>query len=357
MNAFQAGCDAIMTVRRILILTPLLLTVILLQSYFWVPAHEQQTRGNPGRLTEFINGSIGDATSLLNPVLSSDTASSEIESMVFEGLIDRSEDLRFRGRPASSWRISEEAYFYVNPAVAVAGLDPSNPRQTAGFLRDALERKAVAHSEFTDIPCHVREISVIPAKVFKVYRTVKISGESEKETEIEITVSAPARIKMVLDQVDQDLFDRLDAVLGGDYFKGFHAEDYLHTVPGLTGEQLAGLAAGLLPAVEHNPVIEFSLRPGVKFHDGHIVDAYDVRFTYEAIMDPASLSPRPADYEPVKAVEVVDPQTVRVVYKRLYSPAGGTWAMGILPAHLLNAGALKKEAVLLGEEPGCLFDA
>ncbi len=34
---------------------------------------------------------------------------------------------------------------------------------------------------------------------------------------------------------------------------------------------------------------------------------------------------------------MIDPLTVRVVYKRLYSPALGTWEMGILPEHLLNA--------------------
>ena len=73
-----------MTTRRVLILAPALLIIVLLQSYFWVPTYEQQTRGNPERLDEYIVGSIGDA-SLLNPILSSDAASSEIESLVFDG--------------------------------------------------------------------------------------------------------------------------------------------------------------------------------------------------------------------------------------------------------------------------------
>ena len=41
-----------------------------------------------------------------------------------------------------------------------------------------------------------------------------------------------------------------------------------------------------------------------------------MKFTYEAIMDPKNLSPRISDYEPVKQVEVLDPLTVRIVYKR-----------------------------------------
>ena len=77
-----------MTIKRLLIFAPLVLIIILLQSYFWVPTYEQQTRGNPDRLTTYVTASTGDA-SLLNPILSADSASSEIASQVFEGLIDR----------------------------------------------------------------------------------------------------------------------------------------------------------------------------------------------------------------------------------------------------------------------------
>ena len=110
-----------MTIRRILILAPLLLIGLLLQSYLWVPTYEQQTRGNPERLSDYITASIGDA-SILNPVLSADSASSSIESMVFEGLIDRDEELRFRGRLATSWEVYEEAYFHVNEEALIPGI-------------------------------------------------------------------------------------------------------------------------------------------------------------------------------------------------------------------------------------------
>jgi ABC-type transport system substrate-binding protein len=111
------------------------------------------------------------------------------------------------------------------------------------------------------------------------------------------------------------------------------------------------LAAELLPATEHNPIIEFRLRSGVKFHDGQEVTAKDVKFTYEAIMDPKNLSPRVSDYEPVKDIQVMDSRSVRVVYKRLYSPAVGTWAMGLLPEHLLNEEKLRQEALRSGKDP------
>jgi ABC-type transport system substrate-binding protein len=91
-----------MTTKRVLILVPTLISLFLLQSYFWVPTYEEQTKGNPNRLREYVTASLGDAT-LLNPILSANSSSSQIEALVFEGLIDYDEELRFRGRLATSW--------------------------------------------------------------------------------------------------------------------------------------------------------------------------------------------------------------------------------------------------------------
>ncbi|GAG46981.1 unnamed protein product, partial [marine sediment metagenome] len=92
-----------------------------------MPTYEEQTKGNPERLNEYIAGSIGDA-SLLNPILTADSASSSIENMVFEGLIDRDEQLRFRGRLATSWEVLEEAFFYVNKSSGIPGLGKAGPQ-------------------------------------------------------------------------------------------------------------------------------------------------------------------------------------------------------------------------------------
>jgi ABC-type transport system substrate-binding protein len=161
---------------------------------------------------------------------------------------------------------------------------------------------------------------------------------------------------IVLHQVDQDLFENLLPILGEKYFTSFPSEKFLRseepdTPQQISKEQWVSLARDILPPFEHNPVILFRLRPNVKFHDGHVLDATDVKFTYEAIMNSNNLSPRIPDYEPVKQLEVVDPLTVRIVYKRLYSPAIGTWAMGILPQHLLNNDALRAEAFRKGLDP------
>lgn len=338
-----------MSTHRFLILVPLVLAGVLLQSYFWVPTYEQQARGNPGRLEEFINASTGDA-SLLNPILSADSASSAIEGLLFEGLIDRDEDLRFRGRVAAGWEITEEAYFTINDSARVPGVADPTPGGILKLLNDARAGLIPLPAPAKRALDRIREVSLAPPRSFSLTR--KAPGPSTATpAEITVEVSAPARVKLSLAQVDPDLFTHLEALLGPDYFRGPAPARVVATAPDVGEKELAALAAELVPATEHNPVIEFRLRPGVRFHDGHPVEARDVKFTYEAIMDPRNLSPRVADYEPVKEVQVLDPLSLRIVYKRLYSPAVNGWSMGILPEHLLNAEALRREAVQTGQDP------
>lgn len=327
-----------MTVRRLLILTPIAVFVFLIQSYFWVPTYEKQTRGNPYRLKEYITASIGDA-SLLNPILYADSPSGEIVGHVFEGLLDYDEDLRYRGRLATHWEISEDAYFRVHDIPNVGDLRHAGPEALARWLEKQLASWGTVRSVevLRDPP---RKISV-PAK----------GKQREKPPPIEVHVTPPPRIRITLSEVDQDLFDKLESFLGEGYFEAFRSQDYCVFSPEVSADERKRISRELLPATEHNPVILFHLREGVRFHDGHPVTAKDVLFTYQAIMNPRNLSPRAADYEPVLKMEVLDPLTVRVVYKRLYSPALITWGMGILPEHLLNQEALGKEARARGMDP------
>src|SRR6185436_2186702 len=122
--------------KGLLLAAPTVVSLFLLQSYFWVPTFEDQARGDPGRLTRYISASIGDA-SILNPTLSADSASSEINALVFEGLIDRDLDLSFRGRLAESWQILEEAYLYADETVRLPDGAMATPETLLVRLRTA----------------------------------------------------------------------------------------------------------------------------------------------------------------------------------------------------------------------------
>jgi ABC-type transport system substrate-binding protein len=347
-----------MWIKRLLIFLPLLLAIFLLQSYFWVPTYQEQTRGNPARLREFITASSGDA-SILNPVLSSDSASSQINSKVFEGLVDLDEDLSLRGRVAQSWEILEEAYFYVHQAREIPGLGKADAAKVARLLRRLAAHPPQADQGLARTLGNIREIEVQPAR--EKTRTLELGsqqaqegaeGQQDQESrEVELQIQAPQRIKLTLEEVDQDLFSNLSRLLGLEYFDCFPAASFVQANIELEPERLAEAMQKILPAVEHNPVIIFNLRPGVYFHDGEQLTAQDVQFTYQALMDPDNLSPRIADFEPVKEVHILDKLTVRVTYQELYSPALYSWSIGILPEHLLNDQALRQEARKRDKDP------
>ena len=322
-----------MLIKRLLLFIPLLVTVLLLQSYYWVPTFSDQIKGSERRLGQYLQGSIGDAQ-ILNPVLYTDVPSGTIIDLVFNGLIDRDEDLNFRGRLATSWRIYEEAYFVPRP-----GGPP------AEALRERIERaRAEGRLEWTR---NVERVEVIPPAEEKSSLMVPKGRGQKGFDELPLTIAYPARVKLTLKEVDQDLFEKLKALLGEGAF-ATDPEPYLGGgVQGPARKQ----ALAEVHLTEHNPIIIFQLRRGVRFHDGHEFDSGDVRFTYEAVINPANLSARVPDFEPVKRLETPDSHTVKVIYKRLYSPAFGTWSMGILPEHLLNAQALAAEARRLGKSP------
>ena len=322
-----------MLIKRLLLLVPLSVSLVIFQSYFWVPTFSDQTIGSKQRLTQYIAGSIGDAQ-ILNPILHSDASSGNIVDLVFEGLIDRDKDLSFRGRLATSWRVYEEAYFVPRPG------GPG-----AEEIRSQLERaRDGSRPEWTKL---LEKVEVVPpAEEEETIRTPPKKNE-KKPGSASFTISYPARVKITLKKVDQDLFDKVKNLLGPEAI----ARDPSPFLQKGLDEQVRKAALRRVKLTEHNPIIVFRLRRGVKFHDDHEFDSRDVRFTYDSIMDGRNISPRIPDYEPVKRMETPDRYTVKIIYKRLYSPAFGTWQMGVLPEHLLNRKMLEAEVRRRGSDP------
>jgi ABC-type transport system substrate-binding protein len=329
-----------MSIRKLLIWLPIAITVFLVQSFFWVPTYEEQTRGNPRRLEEFITASTGDA-SILNPILAADSSSGTIIDKVFEGLIERDENLRFRGKLATSWEIFEEAYLLVNENIS-----PDTLIRTFKKAKDG--ECNLSHTLKKTIQ-NIEKIEILPEENITVSQTLPHIIDSKDPITLHIKV--PQKIMFTLKKVDQTFFENLKELLGQDYLSHDNRAAAIKSEIFLTNEQKKLIARSILPPYEHNPVIIFHLRPNVPFHDGHIFDAEDVKFTYESIVNPKNVSPRIPDYEPVKSVEIIDPLTVRITYKQLYSPALTSWSMGIIPHHLLNDEALRTEALKKGKDP------
>lgn len=70
-----------------------------------------------------------------------------------------------------------------------------------------------------------------------------------------------------------------------------------------------------------NPTtFEFTLREGVRFHNGDLLTANDVKFSFERVLDPATRAAGRFLVAMIARVEVVNPRTVRVVTQYPFVP-------------------------------------
>jgi len=85
-------------------------------------------------------------------------------------------------------------------------------------------------------------------------------------------------------------------------------------------------------------VITFHLRKNVNWHDGEPFTSKDVEFTYEKLVNPNTRTPYASDYLIIDRLEIVDPYTVKIIYKEPFSPGLESWGMGIIPQHIFEKG-------------------
>lgn len=88
----------------------------------------------------------------------------------------------------------------------------------------------------------------------------------------------------------------------------------------------------------------FHLVPGVKWHDGELFTAADVKFTIEAIMDPENGSENAPNYEDVEEIKVLDDNTISFRLKAPNAAFLDYMTMAVLPKHLLEGEDLQTSA-------------
>jgi len=91
-------------------------------------------------------------------------------------------------------------------------------------------------------------------------------------------------------------------------------------------------------------VITFYLKKDVKWHDDYPLTAEDVKFTYEALLDPKNGCPYTASYTDIERIEIIDNHTITFTYRRPYVPALHKLGMGIIPKHILAGQDIRTSA-------------
>ncbi|SHI51262.1 ABC transporter substrate-binding protein [Wenxinia saemankumensis] len=82
--------------------------------------------------------------------------------------------------------------------------------------------------------------------------------------------------------------------------------------------------------------ITYTLREGVKWHDGEDFTSEDVAFTWEAVRDPAFIAESKSGTESITSIETPDDYTVIVNYDSIVPDFASTlFTFGIMPEHIL----------------------
>jgi len=94
---------------------------------------------------------------------------------------------------------------------------------------------------------------------------------------------------------------------------------------------------------------EFTLRKGVKFHDGQPLTAEDVKFTLERVKDEAFGSPHKSKFDVVSEVRVIDDHRLEIETSKPFAPLLGyltntRTGSQIVPKHILESGSAEEFA-------------
>ena len=266
-----------------------------------VAAFVNATYLSVAKKNEMSIGTLGEP-STLNPIQQADSASSQVGGLMFNGLLKYNQNLEVVGDLATKWELSQETTFQF-----------ATEEEAAKALHSVNVHRSI---------CPGTNTATLPKEAFWPITEIDRSGA-----------------KLLIHLGQPGLYDS----------QGIHE---LLLKEGLRPLPFPPLAPGEKerPFLAE-PIIRFTLRDGVRWHDGAPFTSADVSFTYRAIIDERVASPRRSDFELVSQLETPAPLQVIVRYKKPFSPALLSWMQAMLPEHLLGQAEPSKWAELYNRKP------
>ena len=300
--------------------------LLLIAASFWNSASLTSDKKN-----EMSLGVLGEP-STLNPIQQADGAASQVAGSIFNGLLKYNPDLEIIGDLAESWSLDQTTTFIFRDSEAASAAKnqlESLRAQWADWTLDGVKQSGpelLLHFSEPGLEASQKIAALLPTDALAPLATLRV----------EVKENAA------------DVLQRLSKALPDDSFHRVWVESgvafEISTDPALKGEIEKWLAAnggGTLQVGEAvsffaEPQVVFRLRKNVRWHDGAPFTSRDTAFTYRAIMDDATASPRKPDFDLILKVETPDEHTFRVTYRKPYSPALESWMISLLPSHLLE---------------------
>lgn len=304
---------------------PVFLLLVIAAS-FWNSATLTSDKKN-----EMSLGVLGEP-STLNPIQQADGAASQVAGSIFNGLLKYSPDLEIIGDLAESWSLDQTTtLIFRDPESASAAsrqLDLLRG-EWQGWTLNAVKqsgRELLLHFTEPGLEASQKIAALLPSESLAPLATLRVEVK-ENAAEVlkrlaenlpsgslyRIWVESGAAFEISADPALKDKIEKWLAANGGGTVQ--------------VGEAVTFFA---------EPQVVFRLRKNVRWHDGAPFTSRDAAFTYRAIMDDATASPRKPDFDLILKVETPDEHTFRVTYRKPYSPALESWMISVLPSHLLE---------------------
>ncbi len=284
------------------------------------------------RKNEMSVGMLGEP-STLNPIKAADGAASSVQGAIFNGLLKFNDNLEVTTDLAESFTLSQTTrIFFPDENSALTGLlrmEATRPRWDSWGLRSvSIDGSALALHLSEPGMAASREIAsqfeaLLPAQI------VRVEGKEVPPGAVERLKAAIGGGRILQVWAESEAAFEV-TVLGNADAAREAVEGFLGKAPEVkisVTEELPFLA---------EPVVHFTLRQDVRWHDGAPFTSADPAFTYRALMDAATASPRKPDFDLVLRVETPGPHEFRVTYRRPFSPALNSWMIPVLPAHILD---------------------
>ena len=148
-----------------------------------------------------------------------------------------------------------------------------------------------------------------------------VSFVEAKQSVLNLSISSnPSRINPILST------DSASSEISGWLFNGLFKYDKF-------GKIIPDIAKNY--KFENPQKLRVFLRNDVFWHDGNLLTANDVIFTFDTIRSPKIFAPITGDFEKVKSIEKISDFEIIINYKEPYYKALEIWMVGLLPKHIL----------------------
>ena len=300
--------------------------LLLIAVSFWNSASLTSDKKN-----EMSLGVLGEP-STLNPIQQADGAASQVAGSIFNGLLKYNQDLEIIGDLAESWSLDQTTtlVFQNEESASAAKSQLESLRaEWSTWTLDAVKqsgRELLLHFAEPGLESSEKIVSLLPANALAPLATLRV----------EVKENAADTLQRLSKALPDGSLHRVWVESGAAFEISTDPALKANIEKWLTANGGGTVQIGDPISFFAEPQVVFKLRQNVRWHDGAPFTSRDAAFTYRAIMDDATASPRKPDFDLILKVETPDEHTFRVTYRKPYSPALESWMISLLPAHLLE---------------------